>query len=124
MSLIEIVRTSVANQMERLAYQIEREYKDAVTRGLKHPENSSGRASGSIHVEKTGEYSYFIGSDDDHLYWFEEGNGSGGIPKGGKKPKRPMPMTYGTLGSAKGFAMRASNYAGQHKNKEVADRHR
>lgn len=119
MSLVEIARASWLRQMDELANQICGEYKSAVEANLKHPENSSHQASGSIHVEKMSDVAYRIGSDHDHLYFFEEGNGTGGIPKVGK-PKRPMPMTYGARGQAKRFAMHASNYAGKHINKKVA----
>ena len=123
MSLIEIATAAIESQMEQLAHQIEGEYKAAVTSNLKHPGLSSGRAAGSIHVEKLGDFHYFIGSDDAHLYWFEMGNGSGGIPKSGAS-KRPMPLTFGTLGSPVGYARWVHNYPGKHVNTEVANRHR
>ena len=123
MALIELVTTEIENQMEQLARQIEGEYKEAVQSGLKHPGLSSGRAAGSIHIEKLGDFHYFIGSDDDHLYWFEMGNGSGGIPKSGVS-KRPMPIKLGTNGSPVAYARWVHNYPGKHKNTEVANRHR
>ena len=124
MSLLEIARASWLRQMDELAEQICAEYKDAVDANLKHPENSSHQASGSIHVEKVSDATYRIGSNHLHLFFFEEGNGSGGIPKGGGKPSAPMPMTYGANGKPTRFAMHASNYKGKHINREVASKYR
>lgn len=119
MSLVEKARASWMSQMDELANRICGEYKDAVEANLKHPGNSSGEASGSIHVEKVSDVTYRIGSNHDHLYFFEEGNGSGGIPKDGK-PKKPMPLTFGARGTPRGYAMHVSNYAGKHINRKVA----
>lgn len=120
MSLVELARASWLRQMDELAEQICGEYKDAVEANLKHPGNSSHQASGSIHVEKMSDVTYRIGSNHDHLYFFEEGNGTGGIPKGGRKPIRPMPITNGAKGSPQGYAMHVSNYPGKHINRKVA----
>ena len=123
MSLVELVQSAVNRQMDELADEICQEYKAEVTKNIKWKQNSSGRAAGSIHVEAPSSTVRRIGSDDSHLYWFEMGNGTGGIPKN-PPPKRPMPMTYGTLGKPERFAMRASNYKGQNCKQDVADRHR
>lgn len=124
MSLVEKAQASWLMQISDLADRICDDYKSAVDRNLEHPENSSGEASGSIHVEKVDGATYRIGSNNLHLFFFEEGNGTGGIPKGGKKPKRPMPLTFGTNGKPKGYAMHVSNYKGKHINKKVADKYR
>ena len=105
--------------MADIADRICDDYKSAVDRNLKHPENSSGQASGSIHVERISDTKYRIGAADLHLYFFEEGNGTGGIPKHGK-PKKPMPLTFGTNGKPRGYSMHVSNYKGKHINKDVA----
>lgn len=123
MSLVEKVNTICRERMEEIANEICQDYKSMVTSNLKHPENSSGQAAGSIQVHKMSDTSYRIGSDDLHLYFFEMGNGSGGIPKNGRRPIRPMPMTYGTLGSPKGYAMRVSNYKGQNIKEKVAKKY-
>ena len=91
MSVVEIVERACTEQMGEIADRICGDYKATVESKLKHPGNSSGEASGSIHVEQINRFTYRIGSDNLHLYFFEEGNGSGGIPKHGK-PKRPMPL--------------------------------
>ena len=122
MSVLALVEAIVEDQMRDLADMICDDYKKSVQGNLKHPGNSSGQASGSIHVEQTGATSYRIGSNNLHLYFFEMGNGHGGIPKGGRPPKRPMPMTYGTNGTPQGFAMSASNYRGKNIKSQVAKR--
>lgn len=124
MALVEKVKSGIAAQMNDLADRICKDYKATVRANLKHPGNSSGEAEGSIHVEKVDEFTYRIGSDNLHLYFFEEGNGEGGIPKNGRRPKRPMPITNGSRGEPKHFAMHASNYKGKHCNEKVADRYR
>lgn len=121
MSVLALVEAACREQMAEIADKICADYKKSVQANLKHPENSSGEASGSIAVKQTGDTSYEIGASNLHLYFFEMGNGGGGIPKN-PPPKRPMPMTYGSNGSPRGFAMRASNYAGQGIYKEVAAR--
>lgn len=123
MSLIEKVQVACREQMADIADRICADYKAEVEKSLKHPALSSGEASGSIHVEQLGETRYRIGAKNKHLFWFEEGNGSGGIPKHGK-PKKPMPLTFGTLGSPQGYAMHVSNYAGKHCNRTVANKYR
>ena len=123
MSVVERVRVACREQMSEIADRICADYKATVDANLKHPGNSSGEASGSIHVEQFGEYAYRIGSNNLHLYFFEEGNGSGGIPKHGR-PRRPMPLTFGSRGAPQGYAMHVSNCAGKHCNKIVADRYR
>lgn len=123
MSLVEIAKASWLQQMDELANRICDDYKKSVDANLKHPENSSGEASGSIKVEKIDDVTYRIGSNNLHLYFFEEGNGTGGIPKNGKKPKRPMPMKYGVRGEPKGYSMYVSNYEGKHINKKVASKY-
>ena len=124
MSLVETVRVTVLDQMNNIADRICEDYKRSVKANLEHPENSSGEAADSIHVEHIGEGRYRIGSNNLHLYFFEEGNGTGGIPKGGKVPKRPMPLTFGSKGKPKGYAMFVQNYEGKHINKKVADKYR
>lgn len=124
MSLLEKAEATWLMQMSDLADRICDEYKDAVQSNLEHPENSSHQASRSIHVERVDRVTYRIGSNHDHLYFFEEGNGTGGIPKGGRKPRRPMPLTYGANGKPRGYAMHVSNYKGKHINKDVADKYR
>ena len=122
MSLVAKVQAIAREQMLGIANDICRDYKAEVTSRLKHPENSSGQAAGSISVQKTGDTSYRIGAKNLHLFFFEEGNGSGGIPKN-PPPARPMPLTYGTNGKPKGFAMHVSNYEGQHCNVDVAKKY-
>ena len=119
MSLLAKVETICKSQMAEIAERICADYKVAVEDNLKHPENSSHQASGSIHVEQLGDTKYRIGAANLHLYFFEEGNGSGGIPKHGK-PRRPMPLTYGANGKPQGYSMHVSNYAGKHINRKVA----
>lgn len=122
MGLVETVRVAMIEELDRVAEVICQEYKAAVKANLKHPENSSGQAANSIRVQAESEYVRFVGSNDDHLYFFEMGNGSGGIPKSGK-PIRPMPMTYGTNGKPRGFSMHVNNYKGQNVKHDVAAKH-
>ena len=124
MSLMETVQATVLEQMSGIADRICADYKRAVEANLKHPENSSGEAANSIQVEQMDNGNYRIGSNNLHLYFFEEGNGTGGIPKGGKTPKRPMPLTFGSRGKPKGYAMFVNNYPGKHINREVANKYR
>ena len=126
MSLVELVQTAINRQLDEMADEICQEYRDMVTKNIKHKQLSSGRAAGSIHVEAPNATTRRIGSDDLHLFWFEMGNGTGGIPKN-PPPKAPMPLTFGSLGKLgkpKGYAMRVKNYEGKHCNEKVADRHR
>jgi len=124
MSLVELAKASWQSQMADIANRICDDYKATVDRNLKHPMNSSGQASGSIHVEKLSDTKYRIGAADLHLFFFEEGNGSGGIPKGGRRPKKPMPLTFGSRGTPQGYAMHVSNYPGKHCNRIVAARYK
>lgn len=98
-----------------IATQVQAEFKAEVHRSLKHPENSSGQAEGSISIMQQSRDSILVGSSDQHLNFLIKGNGGSRIPHGSPqvKPRRPMPMTYGARGSAKGFAMSVSPYAGK-----------
>lgn len=128
MSLTEMLKLKMQEELDRVAEKIEAEMQDAVA-----PHSASGDALAAIHIEYIDEYTRFVGGTDgtgtgktgtDHLKLLNDGNGTGGIPKNGK-PKRPMPLTYGYRNEPpRGYAMHVKNYAGIHFVEEIANRHR
>lgn len=115
MSLVEKVTVAVGQQMSELANRVCADYKAEVSSRIKHKATSTGQAVGSIHVEKIDDTTYRIGSDHDHLFFFEEGNGSRTI-----EPVNAKALHYvdGT------FHMSSSPYAGRHCNRTVANKYR
>lgn len=118
--LVKALQDATGRTIDRVASEIEGEMKSEFGRHSK-----SGAMIGAIHIERTGEFSRFVGGTGGegtkHLYWINEGNGSGGIPKN-PPPKAPMPLTYGNK-EPRGFAMRVSNYPGKHYIEKIAARH-
>lgn len=113
MALTPIVAGIIEEQFLDIASQVQAEFKAEVHRNLKHPENSSGQAEGSIKIMRRSPMVIHVGSSDQHLNFLIRGNGNDRIPHEGKLPVRPMPMTYGARGSAKIFRMNVSPYAGK-----------
>lgn len=127
MSLFDTVKSAITKELDRVSEEIQIEMTTIVAQ-----HNKSGAAVGAIHIENMGEFTRFVGGTNgtgtgktgtDHLAMLDDGNGSGGIPKGGRKPKAPMPMTYGYGVPVGGFAMRASNYAGIHFTRTIKNKH-
>lgn len=115
----------IENAFYDIAETVQMELKDEIQRNLKHPGNSSGQAANSIAIQKTSPVRIFVGSADQHLNFLIRGNGGGRIPHGGKKPKGPMPITYGSLGGPVAFRMSSTGYAGKpYILSNVANRHR
>lgn len=114
MSLIEKVQVACREQMAEIADRICADYKAEVQSRIKG-KITTGEAVRSIHVEQIGETSYRIGSNHDHLYFFEEGNGNRTI-----RPVKAKALHY-VDGS---FHMSSTPYAGRHCNRTVANKYR
>lgn len=115
MSLVETVKAIAEKQMDELAIRIQYELKQACPK-------RTGEAAGSVHIERTSDTSRFVGSDNLHFYFADQGNGYGGIPKSGAR--KPLPISGA---NGQWIAFRTSpfrNYEGKHFVKDVADRHR
>lgn len=125
-TIVEIARSYIEGQLSDIAQRVYRDMVSAVS-----PHSKSGAAVSALKVQQLSDVSWFIGADvgNDphdgglHLLFLNDGNGTGGIPKGGRKPKRPMPMTYG-MKTPRGYAMHASNYKGIHFVEKIASKYR
>lgn len=119
MSLVEQLNAITERRLDTLTNQVYSEMK-----GIVGAHKRSGEAYNSIHIEQEGEHSRFVGGTNAHLYWLDQGNGTGGIPKN-PPPKAPMPLTYGYKEMKPvGYAMRVKNYEGIHFVEWIANRHR
>lgn len=115
MSLVEIVTTLVEKDMDKVATRIQYELK-------RECPQRTGEAAGAIHIEDTGQFSKRIGGTNSHLYWADQGNGPGSIPRDGSR--KVMPVS-GSRGEWIAFRTGPFNsYEGKHFVKAVADRHR
>lgn len=115
MSLVERVRAISIQELDKLATRISYELKSECPK-------RTGEAASSVRIEETGEFSRFVGSDNLHFYFADQGNGTGGIPKNGAR--KPLPISGA---NGQWIAFRTSpfrNYEGKHFVKAVADRHR
>ena len=115
MSLTEVVRVAMKNELDRLSKQISYELKSACPK-------RTGEAASSVTITEVSEYAKFVGSTNLHFYFADQGNGTGGIPKSGVR--KPLPISGA---NGQWIAFRTSpfnNYPGKHFVKEVADRHR
>lgn len=115
MSLVEKVYEICEEQMDTLATRISYELKQACPK-------RTGEAASSVFIEKMDRTHIFVGSDNLHFYFADQGNGTGGIPKNGAR--KPLPISGA---NGQWIAFRTSpfkNYKGKHFVKEVADRHR
>ncbi len=115
MGLTDTVKTAITKELDRLSMQIQYELKSACPK-------RTGEAASSIHIEEEGEFSRFIGSNNLHLYFASQGNGTGGIPKSGERKPLPISGKGGQI-----IAFRTSpfrNYEGKPFVRDVADRHR
>ena len=115
MALVEIVETICREQMQDLAQTIEGELKAECPK-------RSGQAAASIKIEQTSETSYRIGSNDDHLFFADQGNNQSKriiYPKG--KAHGGANVLVFTDGSFHGSAR---TYEGKHFVRDVANRHR
>ena len=118
--LIEAVGGIVQDELDRIAMRIQHDLKAACPK-------RTGEAASSIHIEDIGTGSVFgagrfIGSDNDHLYFADQGNGTGGIPKSGKRKVMPI-----SGGRGQWIAFRTgpfNNYEGKHFVRDVADKYR
>ena len=110
MSLADIAKNAITEELDRVAEMIEGELKNACP-------SKTGRARSAIHTEHTGEYERFVGGTDLHLYFADEGNNQ---RLGTIYPVRARALRF-TDGS---FHASASTYEGRHFVKAVADRHR
>lgn len=121
----ELIVGYIGQQMDELAKQIEADYKAEVGKHNSAP-GASGAAVGAIHIEKRGEYSYFIGAQVGsdhrdgglHLYYLDEGNGGKGrtiYPTRSKALAVPSPI--GPRASVRG-------YSGFHITTKVASKYR
>lgn len=118
MDLVKYLDQGTLETLEDVTNQIYSEM-----RGIVGEHSRSGEALASIHVEAPSKYARFIGGTNLHLYFLDEGNGTGGIPKHGK-PRAPMPLTYGYKGLRPvGYAMHVNNYKGIHFVEWIASRH-
>lgn len=114
MGLVETVTDVIEKELDRVADEICTEYKAAVKANLKRPNESTGEAANSIHVEKTGKYSRFVGSNNLHLYFFEMGNGS----------KTIYPVRKKVLKYRNGvYSMHSTPYGGKNIKAIVAAKH-
>lgn len=116
MPLAEKVFEICEEHMDTLATRISYELKRACPK-------RTGEAASSVRIEKIDRTHIFVGSDNLHFYFADQGNGTAGIPKGEPK-KRVMPIS-GSRGQMIAFRTGPfKNYEGKHFVKEVADRHR
>lgn len=111
MALASIAVGIIEEQFMNIAEQVQAEFKAEVHRSLKHPENSSGQAEGSIEIRRESVDRILVGSDDQHLNFLIRGNGSQRIRV--KNPRRHIPLTYGANGRPQGYAQSVSPYAGK-----------
>lgn len=126
-TVVEIAKGYIDGELSKIARDIYMDMIAAVS-----PHSKSGAAINALRIQQLSNVSYFIGADVGsnphdgglHLKFLNDGNGTGGIPKNGRKPKRPMPMTYGYPGKPRGYAMHASNYKGIHFVEKIASKYR
>lgn len=114
MSFVSQIENAIEKELDRVATVINYELKQACPK-------RTGEAAASIHIENTGKYSRFVGGTNLHLYFSDEGNGTGGIPKSGAR--KPLPISGG---NGQWVAFRTSpfrNYPGKHFVKDVAAKH-
>ena len=106
-ALVRVVIDACEKELDNVANSIYGEMKAAAmgTKGY-----GTGEAAGAVHIEVTGARSRFIGGSHPHLYWLNEGNGSGRI-----YPKNSM-----ALNTRFGPKASVSTYAGIHFVEEIA----
>lgn len=85
MDIIERVNVLCEKKLDSLAEQIKNEM---VAVCLEH--KKTGDAAESVFIEKTSEKTRFIGSENKHFYWLDQGNGGKGtiITPNGNRPMR------------------------------------
>lgn len=111
--IIELVLQEIEKQMDDLSKQIL-----ADERRIVGAHSRSGAAVASLHIEKTGQFSYFIGANGGegglHAYFLDEGNGGKVI-----RPKKGKALKY----SDGTFHPQSSPYKGIHWAQKVASRY-
>ena len=115
MSLVEKVNAIAKEQMDELAQRIRYELKSACPK-------RTGEAASSIHIEKISDTQIRIGAENLHLYFADQGNGPGSIPRNGSHKVMPI-----SGGNGQWIAFRTgpfSSYEGKHFVRDVANRHR
>lgn len=79
-ALVKVLVNACNEELDNIAESIYGEMK-----GVVGGHTRSGQAYSAIHKEVTGEWSRFVGGSHSHLYWLNEGNGTGRIyPKNAK----------------------------------------
>ncbi len=110
MGLVETVRVAMIEELDRVANTIQGELKAACPK-------RSGQAAASVHTEHMGEYVRFVGSDNLHFFFADQGNN--------QSVRTIYPVRAKALRFTDGsFHASAGTYEGKHFVKEVADRHR
>ena len=122
MSLRNQIESVIAKELDRVAKQIEGELKaECPVR--------SGEARNSIHIEETSQFERFVGGNNLHLYYADEGNGG----KGGRIYPHGNALAFHGWGSYAGkghgkggkyVLPSVSSYDGKHFVRTVADKHR
>lgn len=111
---VSTLKSCCAKTIEEVANTIEGEMK-----GIVGGHTRSGLALGAIHIESTGEFSKFVGGTGGvgtmHLYYLNDGNGSGRI-----YPKRKKALWVKDYGV---YAKSVKTYKGIHFVEEIAARH-
>ena len=115
MAIETIIEGVIEKELDRLATQIQYELKAECPK-------RTGEAASSIHIENEGKWARFIGSNNLHLYFVSQGNGTGGIPKSGER--KPLPIS-GAGGQWVAFrTSQFKNYKGNDFITRVANKHR
>ena len=123
MSLVEKVYAITREQMRELAETIEGELKaECPVR--------SGEAKASIHIEEIDEEHIFVGGENEHLFFADQGNNQ----SGGRIYPRGNALAFHGWGkwaggghgkpNGKYVLPSVSAYKGKHFVRDVADRHR
>ena len=111
--IIELVKAAIIEGIDEYANRIL-----ADERAIVGGHSRSGKAVASLHIEKTGEFSRFIGATGGegglHAFFLDEGNGGKII-----KPKRGKALKY----SDGTFHPQSSPYKGIHWVQTVASRY-
>lgn len=111
---VQVLHEACAKKIDEVAETIEGEMK-----GIVGGHRRSGLAVGAIHIESTGEFSKFVGGTGGegtlHLYYLNEGNGSGRI-----YPRRAKALYLKDYGIWRGSV---STYEGIHFVEAIAARH-
>lgn len=75
MALVPVVMGLIQRDFLDIAGQVESAFKAEVQSSLKRPAESTGQASGSIHIMPQSETRILVGSSDQHLNFLIKGNG-------------------------------------------------